>query len=96
VKLHVGNIEICSRNYVASYHRIYFWINMLYKKGLVKSPHSQKCYIKMLINLSNCMQHVWIKKVLNISTYLNVYCKYLQTGHNLKFGDIFKPSKKDK
>jgi hypothetical protein len=37
---------------------------MLYKKGQVKYLLSNKCYIKMIMNLSNCMQYVWIIKYL--------------------------------
>jgi hypothetical protein len=56
VTLSFRNTEMYSRNYVANYDRKYFWINILCKKGLVKSPHLHKCYINMLMNLNNCMQ----------------------------------------
>jgi len=50
VTLSFRNTEMYSRNYVVSYYRKCFWINVLYKKGLFKSLHVQKCYMNMLMN----------------------------------------------
>jgi len=58
VTLHFRNSEIYSRIYVASYRWKLFWRNVLNKEVLFKSPHLHKCYINMIINLNNCMQHV--------------------------------------
>jgi len=40
VTLRFGNTEMYSGIYVANYYRIYFCINVLCQRGLVKSPHS--------------------------------------------------------
>ena len=52
VTLRFRNNEIYSQNYVASYHRKYYWINILYQRVLVKSRHSHKCYTNMLLYLN--------------------------------------------
>jgi hypothetical protein len=52
------NIEMCIRYYTASCHRKYCWMNVLYKKGIVKPSHSHKCNINMFMDLNNCTQIV--------------------------------------
>ena len=39
VTLRFMNSEMYSRIYAVSYQRKYFWINILYKKVIDKSPH---------------------------------------------------------
>jgi len=56
VTLRFRNTKIYSRNYVARYHRKYFWINVPHKKGNVKSPHAQMCYINTLMILNYSLQ----------------------------------------
>jgi len=92
VTLRFRNSEICSQNYVTIYQRKYFWINNLYKKVLVKSPHSHNCYINMLIDLNNCRQRVEQKRLNTFHAYeffshskmqlSNVYFNYVQMGQN--------------